>query len=978
MKYINDIETNVIKTNYILNSDSSPDKNNVVNGIWFDDKNRRVMVSRDLNSSKPHWCEVLTVCDIPKNENHEYTYNYNYNYNYYEYSYNYEYSYEYNYEYEYVYTECDCELVIETEDISVYSPIDPEQTFTYTIDVPVVSSETEGFTTKVNYAYTEIIAKPIEGSEADKNVTLSTEIQISETLSFTATEIEAKTEASFTQNATLTKEYSYTEYQKAPNKSEIELTIPEVVYNSPYNTTVDVLVEDSSYNVTTNISTTTNINTEVTIDVLKDIEINVKTELTDITGPVDIITERDVPETEILTNINTEIEIKIPEHTYRFTDGSAIANINNYTYTFTKLETETNVVIDESDQNLASYVTTEKTIETEKQPVTLYYSKPIYNNETLNVPTINDPDGLLTDQSANLVLDVGKASYKNAEDSKWTICNGSLSTKTSTPSILQNEAPTQIKEGDKFRLFFGVDSPITTGSSELPTELLEQNYLVKDSISNIFNSLTLTITKTRDSELVCSGGTEMLVYGTEYYTYAAGGDLGNLLPAGLEFDDIKQKSKKYTFYVLAFGEESSSYNCVGADGIPKGEIRTEYILTAPGLGHPFFCYASPGYNRFMEQYLGQGGSQTLEQYPLSNGALSDYYNMMDSGSFATGSSEMYVDMIAPKYSSSEISKIFCKVISQNSEFCSVAIVSTQEYEIVKDLPFNTVESAYERQIFVDTQQTENCSITGNVDKEIESIKIKGISIPNYKVTMNNFTTEISATSVPVEILEFDGTVTEFETEVSVNIPNYSVTIPAKTETIEITNYDATIKSYDADFTYNYTVDIPNYKSVEVIKEDYPVNIQDYPISITPDNPLIINDYPVNIPAGTIKESNVKVSTEVDYITEVDRTVELTYEGPVTVNETIEFKIDATVSTELYREIPVTLTEIVKTSNYNVTEEDKVVEIEAYDTRLKYYIENSETEIEFDSQSIEGLVGEPVFVETGARTIITNAYIDKNE
>ena len=1013
MKYISDIETNVIKTNYILNSDSSPDKNNVVNGIWFDDENRRVMVSRDLNSANPHWCEVLTVCDIPTNENYEYDYNYNYHYNYYEYSYNYEYSYEYNYEYnyeyvdvpvyidnyvyEYIYEECHCELETETEEIPVYAPLEQERTFIYNIDVPELFSETEGYTNKITFAYTETIATPIEGSEADKKVELSTEVQISETISFTATDIPAKTEASFTKNTTLTTDYSYTEYQKAPNKTETELTISEVVYNSPYDTTVNVRVEDSSYNVTTNISTTTNIETEVTIDVFQNIDINVKTELTNITGPANISTEIDVAESEILTNINTTTETTIPQRVERFTEGSATAKIVKYPYTIPKLETETNVVINENDQNypnLDSYVITEKTQETEKRSATLYYNKPIYDNETINVPTINDPDGLLSDQSANLVLNIGRTSQKNTEDGdpsaerKWEICNGALTTRTSSPLVTQETD--RIYEGNKFRLFFGVDYPTegeVTVTELTVTEISEDRYLKKELISNIFDRLTLTITKHAGSDASWQGS-EYIPASSEYYTYSVSGPIGSQLPQGLEFNDASTISKEYTFYVVAFGEKTTY--CTGI---------TDYSLTAPGINHPFFCYASPNYNEFAARYFYYGHGQTLNGDCVGAGTLCAYYDMMNSGYFYANdpteadkppvNRQIYVDMIAPLLTTSEISKIYNDYISSEfqcmasyfaSEFKSVAIVSSQEYEIVKDLPFNTIASSDERQIFVDTQQTERVAVTGDVDVDIPSVKIKGINIPNYKVTMNNFATEFSAEGVPVEITQFDGTVPEFTTEVSVNMTEHRVTVPARTEKIDIPDYNATIKSYNADFTYNYDVNISEYKSVEIIKENYPVNIPDYPVSPTPDNPLIVHDYPVNIPAGTIKESNVKVRTGVDYITEVDRTVQLTYEGPVTISEIIEFTTSAEVSTEFCREIPVTLTELVKTSNYNVTiNENKVTEVTEYCTRLRYYTENSETEITFNTQDLEGLVGKPLFIETGeTKTIITNAWINKNE
>lgn len=964
MKYINDIETNVIKTNYILNSDSSPDKNNVVNGIWFDDENRRIMISRDLNKTTPHWCEVLTVCDIPKNENHEYNYNYNYNYNYYEYSYNYEYSYEYNYDYEYVYSECNCELVIETEDIPVYSPIDQEQKFTYNIEVPVVLSETEGYTIETTFSYTEVVAESIDIATS---VSLSTEIQISEKIT-TTTEIYATTEASFTKNATLTTEYSYTEYKKA--STEAVLTIPEVVYNSPYDTTIDVVVEDNSF--TTNISTTVDIKTEISVYVFTEINININTELTNITGPADIYTEHYFPETEILTEINTEIEFKISEHNVNFTSGSATANINNYTIEIGERETEIVVAIGEDDLN--SYVTTEKIITTETELITLYYSNKIYNTEILNIPTITDPNGLLKDESANLVLNIGNGEYKNELNSEliWASCVGYI--RKTTPFIGCSGLNITIQEGDKFRLFFGLDYP-NAGYCSLPTELCEQNYISAELISSLFNKLTLTITKNQD--IVCSGcsGGSDIIYGTEYYTYSVGGTIGNALPSGLKFSDPLQKSKEYTFYVFAFGELSKNYTSISASGLGEGEI-TEIKLTAPGAAHPFFCYASPSYSLYMNN-LGLTNS-TLNNASVDSDTLSKYYNIMNTGKYLCNSTLYCVEMIAPKHSASEISEIIYNNFINNSEFCSVAIVSAQEFEIVKDLPFCVITYESERKIFVDSKETETCSLTEIINKEIEFVEIKGINIPNYPVTINSFDTEFSATNVPVDIVNFTGTISEFKTEISVKIPDCHVIVPEKTDIISITDYEATIKSYTTDFTYNYIVDISEYKAGELFVDDYQIYIPDYPVPITSDNPLIIHDYPVNIPAGTIKESNVKVTTEIDYITEIDKTDILKYEGPVTVSEIIGFSINATTSTEFCMTIPVSLTELVKTPSYNITENGKVLKTEVYDTRLKYYTENSETEIVFCTQDIEGLVGQPLFVETGTRNIITNAWIDKNE
>lgn len=138
MKFISDIDTTIIRSNVITNSPLTPD-GKVVNGIWFDNANRRIMVSRNLDSNYPTWNQILTICDIPKLENTIFNYNFNYNYLYryindygyaypytygygyhhyfkeivhvpvfieneYEYEYEYPYSYDYPYSYEYSYS----------------------------------------------------------------------------------------------------------------------------------------------------------------------------------------------------------------------------------------------------------------------------------------------------------------------------------------------------------------------------------------------------------------------------------------------------------------------------------------------------------------------------------------------------------------------------------------------------------------------------------------------------------------------------------------------------------------------------------------------------------------------------------------------------------------------------------------------------------------------------------------------------------
>lgn len=79
MDFHNDINTSVIRTKYITNNPDDAD-GKIVNGIWFDERTRRVMVSRNLDAINPTWCQVLTTCDIPQTFHYYHNYNYNYNY----------------------------------------------------------------------------------------------------------------------------------------------------------------------------------------------------------------------------------------------------------------------------------------------------------------------------------------------------------------------------------------------------------------------------------------------------------------------------------------------------------------------------------------------------------------------------------------------------------------------------------------------------------------------------------------------------------------------------------------------------------------------------------------------------------------------------------------------------------------------------------------------------------------------------------
>lgn len=107
MDFFEDINANKVKTDYITNKPVG--SNSVKNGFWFDPLSKTIMVSKNLDSDEPTWCEVATKCDIPLRfdiTHHYYTtneYNYVFVYNYtktYRYGYPYIYTYTYRYNYE--------------------------------------------------------------------------------------------------------------------------------------------------------------------------------------------------------------------------------------------------------------------------------------------------------------------------------------------------------------------------------------------------------------------------------------------------------------------------------------------------------------------------------------------------------------------------------------------------------------------------------------------------------------------------------------------------------------------------------------------------------------------------------------------------------------------------------------------------------------------------------------------------------------
>ena len=194
MDFFEDINTNKVKTDYITNKPTG--SNSVKNGFWFDPLSKTIMVSKNLDSDEPTWCEVATKCDIPLRFDithhyystskynyvfvynytktyrygypYIYTYTYRYNYDwffffYYKYNYNYYYDifvhtyhrYEYKYEYPYSYT-----YTYTYRDPVVYEyryPYSYTYTYTDTVFVPVVYEYPYSYT----YSYIDTVFVPV-------------------------------------------------------------------------------------------------------------------------------------------------------------------------------------------------------------------------------------------------------------------------------------------------------------------------------------------------------------------------------------------------------------------------------------------------------------------------------------------------------------------------------------------------------------------------------------------------------------------------------------------------------------------------------------------------------------------------------------------------------------------------------------------------------------------------------------------------
>lgn len=166
MDFFEDINTNKVKTDYITNKPTG--SNSVKNGFWFDPLSKTIMVSKNLDSDEPTWCEVATKCDIPLRfdiTHHYYTaskYNYVFVYNYtktYRYGYPYIYTYTYRYNYDwffYFYYNYYYDVVVHTyhryEYEYVYGYGYP-YTYTYTYRYP--------YTYRYRYSYSYSYEHPI-------------------------------------------------------------------------------------------------------------------------------------------------------------------------------------------------------------------------------------------------------------------------------------------------------------------------------------------------------------------------------------------------------------------------------------------------------------------------------------------------------------------------------------------------------------------------------------------------------------------------------------------------------------------------------------------------------------------------------------------------------------------------------------------------------------------------------------------------
>lgn len=936
MKYISDIETNVIKTNYIVNSKDADGKDNVVNGLWFDDKNHRVMVSRNLDADNPQWCEVLTVCDIPHNENYEYNYEYEYNYNY-NYNYNYtekieitKYEYEYidvpvyvdkyvyEYDYEYVYVEKDCELGIDTEIIPIYSKFESNRTV-YLPGSYKVDYETEGYFYEVDasFSYYTYKIEEVENPLSTERVILTTEYE-KKTEILIETEICEKTEGHFSTEVTLYYDYIFTEFYKT--ELEKTLILPQVTLTKPFTTETDVIVTDCSYCVTTNISTTTKIETEVTVDVFQNINIPVNTELTNITGPVDVYTEIQKPLSLQAVDIKDYcVKRTIPSRTEVFNNFEACVSIDKHTYTFGELKTEVNININQNNCNLTSFVITETSSISDIVEFPFSYKTYIteFHNDLYN---ITDTE-YLSNSKSDLGLDLGFANSQTTNGC-WTMCIN-IGETSEKYECAQNTI--DINEGDGYRLFFGVKDPVIPEgtSTEVQTEMLK----------NIFGKFTLLVEKTSEE------------FSSEYsYNYKI--STGNLALSELVFSDNNQISQEYTFYLFAYGVKTTS-----VDEQNTEILNEQYYLTAPA---PSYVIDNniPQYRNIVEN---TGG------YDYNCVGLQKYSEFFDNIE-----NHLYMQ------SNPDIANIVPMMESR-------AIVSNDLYNVKRIIPYEYVKKAPDFNVI--TSESEGLLIEQK-PYCYNDITIKGI-VFNTEVSIFNLKTEISLNNVCGTVSEFTAEFKPFETEFTINIDNYYTTIPEHTELIDIKDYCGTIKKYNANFCYNYNVNIPNYKSVSVVNEKFPINIPNYKISPSAENPLTVHNYKVTIPENKITQEWVPFTTEIETVGERNFCKQFEVSGWACGTTEITFCKSYCFTTEYCYSDKITLTELL--SNY-ITDPKFCVSTEwhtkeyteaGYDTQYHYVY--TATEFEFNIGDVEEFFSSPshnfeLYIPTGTSEIISCARI----
>lgn len=933
MKYISDIETNVIKTNYIVNSKDADGKDNVVNGLWFDDKNHRVMVSRNLDADNPQWCEVLTVCDIPHNENYEYNYEYEYNYNY-NYNYNYtekieitKYEYEYidvpvyvdkyvyEYDYEYVYVEKDCELGIDTEIIPIYSKFESNRTV-YLPGGYSVNYETEGYFYEVDSSFSYYTHKieEIENPLSTERVILTTEYE-------KKTEIAIKTEISeiisghFSTEVTLYYDYIFTEFYKTELAKTFILS--NVTLTKPFTTETDVRVTDCSYCVTTNISTTTKIETEVTVNVFQNTNIPVNTELTNITGPVDVYTEIQKPLSVHAVDIeNYCVKRTIPSRTEVFTNFDACVSIDKHTYTFGELKTEVDININQNNCNLKSFVITET--DSIEEIIEFPFSYTTYITEFCNnLYKITNTEYLL-DSKSNLGLDLGFANSQTT-DGRWTMCID-IDENSAKYECAQNTI--DINEGCGYRLFFGVKDPVIPEgtSTEVQTEML----------NNIFSKFTLLVEKASE------------IFQSEYsYTYKMSGNFPELSSFLSNDDNISQE---YTFYLFAYGVKTASKCSMNPE-----LLNCCYHLTAPAPSN-VLDNNIPQYKYIVE-------NTGYDSYSVGSQKYSEFFD-----------------------------NINCLRMQSNPDITNVAsmmesraVVSNDFYNVKKMIPYEYIQKSDSFNII--TSEFDGLAIEQKPFCYNE-ITIKGIKF-NTEVAIYNLKTEITLNNVCGTVSEFTAEFKPFETEFAININNYYTTIPAHTELIDIKDYCGAIKKYNAKFNYNYDVNIPNYKSVNVINEKFPITIPNYKISPSAENPLVVHNYKVTIPENTITQDWVPFTTEIDTICSRNLCKQFEVSGWACGPTEMLFCKSYCFTTEYCYSDKITLTELL--SKY-ITDPKFCVSTEwhtknfteaAYDTRYHYVY--TATEFEFNIGDVEEFFSSPshnfeLYIPSGTSEIISCARI----